>query len=146
MLSVVHLGLQLVCVTVDVAEAGNKMSLTPNFRSDHGKISPQFSGVPRCRATCRIPHRESRHSRKSRLNTLCTLPRIAIINSQAILMRRRKEGGRMIFLYAYKSCSRSSINFQYTSNNKKYYYRIICYKDNFIIFINIVVRYQYFIK
>jgi len=36
--SVVHLGLQLVCVTVDVAEAGNKMSLTPNFRGDHGRF------------------------------------------------------------------------------------------------------------
>lgn len=37
-LSVVHLGLQLVCVTVDVAEAGNKMSLTLNFRGDHGRF------------------------------------------------------------------------------------------------------------
>jgi len=74
--SVVHLGLQLVCVTVDVAEAGNtKLSRWPR------KIPPQFSGVPRCRATCRIPHRGSRHSRKSRLNTPCSPPWIAIINS-----------------------------------------------------------------
>jgi len=38
LLSVVHLGLHLVCVTVDVAEASNKMSLTLNFRGDHGRF------------------------------------------------------------------------------------------------------------
>lgn len=38
LLSVAHLGLQLACVTVDVEEAGNKMSLTPNFRGDHGRF------------------------------------------------------------------------------------------------------------
>lgn len=30
-----HLG---ACVTVDVEEAGNKMSLTLNFRDDHGRF------------------------------------------------------------------------------------------------------------
>lgn len=38
LLAVVHLGLQLACVTIDVAETGNKTSLTPNFRVDHGRF------------------------------------------------------------------------------------------------------------
>lgn len=101
-------------------EASNKMSLTPKFRAvTTGRF---HRNSQECRDVgqlvgFRVVDSDIRGSLDS---TLSTSPRIAIINSYAILMRRKKEVELDVtFLCACKNYSVSSINF--SSRGEKNY-------------------------